>query len=306
MQIAMIGLGRMGGNMVTRLLRGGHQVIAYDRSPEAVQTAVDHGAAGAGSLQEVVQKLEAPRAVWVMVPAGGPTEGTIQQLAGLLSPGDTIVDGGNSNWHDSQRRAAELAPKGLRFVDAGTSGGVWGLQVGYCLMVGGTPEAVAHIEPALKTLAPENGYLHCGPAGAGHFVKMVHNGIEYGMMQAYAEGFDIMGSSRAFPGMDLAAIAKLWGQGSVVRSWLLELAADALTKDPGLHNLAPYVEDSGEGRWTVLAAMEEDVPAPVITLSLFERFRSRQANSFTDRMLAALRNEFGGHAVKTPSAPHQE
>ncbi|HEY8284217.1 MAG TPA: decarboxylating 6-phosphogluconate dehydrogenase [Chloroflexota bacterium] len=301
MQIAMIGLGRMGGNMVTRLVQGGHQVVAYDRSPEAVQTAVDHGATGANSLKDLVSKLQAPRAVWVMVPAGGPTEDTIKELAGLLSSGDTIIDGGNSNWHDSMRRAAELAPKGLRFVDAGTSGGVWGLQVGYCLMAGGSDEAIAHVSPALITLAPEDGFKHCGPAGSGHFVKMVHNGIEYGMMQAYAEGFDIMKSSKLFPNLDLPGIADLWGHGSVVRSWLLELAADALKKDPGLDSLEPYVEDSGEGRWTVLAAMDGDVPAPVITLSLFERFRSRQANSFTDRMLAALRNEFGGHAVK--SAP---
>jgi 6-phosphogluconate dehydrogenase len=295
----MIGLGRMGGNMVTRLVQGGHQVVAYDRSPEAVQTAVDHGATGANSLQDLVSKLQAPRAAWVMVPAGGPTEDTIKELAGLLSAGDTIIDGGNSNWHDSMRRAAELAPKGLRFVDAGTSGGVWGLQVGYCLMAGGSDEAIAHVSPALITLAPEDGFKHCGPAGSGHFVKMVHNGIEYGMMQAYAEGFDIMKSSKVFPNLDLPGIADLWGHGSVVRSWLLELAADALKKDPGLDGLEPYVEDSGEGRWTVLAAMDGDVPAPVITLSLFERFRSRQANSFTDRMLAALRNEFGGHAVKS-------
>jgi len=300
-QIAMIGLGRMGGNMVTRLVQGGHQVVAYDRSPEAVQTSVDHGASGANSLQDLVSKLQAPRAVWVMVPAGDPTEGTITELAGILSPGDTIIDGGNSNWRDSMRRASELETKGLRFVDAGTSGGVWGLQVGYCLMAGGSDEAIAHVAPALITLAPEDGFKHCGPAGSGHFVKMVHNGIEYGMMQAYAEGFDIMKSAKLFPNLDLPGIAELWGHGSVVRSWLLELAADALKKDPGLDALEPYVEDSGEGRWTVLAAMDGDVPAPVITLSLFERFRSRQSNSFTDRMLAALRNEFGGHAVK--SAP---
>ncbi len=256
---------------------------------------------GADSLQDLASKLTAPRAVWVMVPSGGPTENTINELAGLLSPGDTIIDGGNSNWHDSMRRAAELEAKGLRFVDAGTSGGVWGLQVGYCLMAGGSDEAIAHVAPALKTLAPEDGFKHCGPAGSGHFVKMVHNGIEYGMMQAYAEGFDIMKSSKVFPDLDLPGIADLWGHASVVRSWLLELAADALKKDPGLDSLEPYVEDSGEGRWTVLAAMDADVPAPIITLSLFERFRSRQTNSFTDRMLAALRNEFGGHAVK--SAP---
>jgi len=298
-QIAMIGLGRMGGNMVTRLIQGGHQVVAYDRSEAAVQSAVDHGAVGADSLADLASKLSAPRAVWVMVPSGGPTEGTINELAGLLSPGDTIIDGGNSNWHDSMRRAAELEAKGLRFVDAGTSGGVWGLQVGYCLMAGGSDEAIAHVAPALKTLAPEDGFKHCGPAGSGHFVKMVHNGIEYGMMQAYAEGFDIMKSSKVFTDLDLPGIADLWGHGSVVRSWLLELATDALKKDPGLDSLEPYVEDSGEGRWTVLAAMDADVPAPIITLSLFERFRSRQANSFTDRMLAALRNEFGGHAVKS-------
>ncbi len=304
MQIAMIGLGRMGGNMVTRLLKGGHQVVAYDHSAAAVQAAVDHGAVGADSLQDLASKLTAPRAVWVMVPSGGPTEGTINDLAGLLSPGDTIIDGGNSNWHDSMRRATELEAKGLRFVDAGTSGGVWGLELGYCLMAGGSDEAIAHVAPALKTLAPVDGFKHCGPAGAGHFVKMVHNGIEYGMMQAYAEGFDIMKSSKVFTDLDLPGIADLWGHASVVRSWLLELAADALKKDPGLDSLEPYVEDSGEGRWTVLAAMDADVPAPIITLSLFERFRSRQSNSFTDRMLAALRNEFGGHAVK--SAPKKD
>jgi 6-phosphogluconate dehydrogenase len=298
-QIAMIGLGRMGGNMVTRLIQGGHQVVAYDRSAAAVQSAVDHGAVGADSLQDLASKLSAPRAVWVMVPSGGPTEGTINELAGILSPGDTIIDGGNSNWHDSMRRAEELEAKGLRFVDAGTSGGIWGLQVGYCLMAGGSDAAIAHVAPALKTLAPEDGFKHCGPAGSGHFVKMVHNGIEYGMMQAYAEGFDIMKSSKVFTDLDLPGIAELWGHGSVVRSWLLELATDALKKDPGLDSLEPYVEDSGEGRWTVLAAMDADVPAPIITLSLFERFRSRQTNSFTDRMLAALRNEFGGHAVKS-------
>jgi 6-phosphogluconate dehydrogenase len=298
MQIAMIGLGRMGGNMATRLLQGGHQVVAFDRSPDAISFAVDHGATGAASLEELVAELQPPRAVWIMVPAGAPTEGTILQLAALLSRGDTIVDGGNSNWRDSIRHAGELDMVGIRFVDVGTSGGVWGLQVGYCMMAGGTDVAFAHVEPALKTLAPAHGYMHVGPAGAGHFVKMVHNGIEYGMMQAYAEGFDIIQASKAFPGLDLAGIADLWMQGSVVRSWLLELAADALHKDPTLDRLQAYVEDSGEGRWTVLAALDSDVPAPVITLSLFERFRSRQENSFSNRMVAALRNEFGGHAFK--------
>ncbi|MDB5059774.1 MAG: gnd [Chloroflexi bacterium] len=298
MQIAMIGLGRMGGNMVIRLLQGGHQVVAYDRSPDAVRTAEAQGAMGATSLEDLVSKLQAPRAVWLMVPAGPPTESTIRVLASLVSPGDTLIDGGNSYWQDSIRRDAELDTVGIRFLDAGTSGGVWGLKIGYCLMVGGSDEAFAFVEPAIKTLAPENGYLHTGPAGSGHFAKMVHNGIEYGLMQAYAEGFDIMRSAKAFPNLDLAAIADVWGHGSVVRTWLLELAADALHKDPKLERLQPYVEDSGEGRWTVQAAMDSDVPAPVITLALFERFRSRQANSFTDRMLAALRNEFGGHAVR--------
>jgi len=298
MQIAMIGLGRMGGNMVIRLVRGGHQVVAYDRSPDAVRAAEYSGAVGATSLEDLVSKLQPPRAVWLMVPAGAPTETTIETLTGLLSPGDTVVDGGNSYWQDSIRRARELEQVLIRFLDSGTSGGIWGLKIGYCLMVGGSDAAFAHVEPVIKTLAPENGYIHTGPAGSGHFVKMVHNGIEYGLMQAYAEGFDIMQSAKAFPNLNLAAIADVWGHGSVVRSWLLELAADALHKDPSLDRLQPYVEDSGEGRWTVLAAMESDVPAPVITLSLFERFRSRQANSFTDRMLAALRNEFGGHAVK--------
>jgi len=294
----MIGLGRMGGNMVTRLLQGGHQVVAYDRSAEATKAAEDRGAVGAYSLEEVVQKMNRPRAIWVMVPAGDPTESTIQTLAKLMAADDTIIDGGNSNWHDSIRRAAELEARGLRFVDAGTSGGIWGLQVGYCLMAGGSDQAFAHVEPALKTLAPENGYLHTGPAGSGHFVKMVHNGIEYGLMQAYAEGFEVMHANKTFPSLDLAAIADLWREGSVVRSWLLELASNALHQDPGLESLAPYVEDSGEGRWTVQAAIDADVPTPIITLSLYERLRSRSANSFTDRMLAALRNEFGGHAVK--------
>jgi 6-phosphogluconate dehydrogenase len=298
MQIAIVGLGRMGGNMAARLLQGGHQVVVYNRSPEPLQAAVALGATGTASLEDLAAKLEAPRAVWVMMPSGEVTERTLKHLTTLLSPGDILIDGGNSNWHDSVRRAKDIEAAGLHFLDAGTSGGVWGLKVGYCLMVGGSAEAFAHVEPALKTLAPENGYLHTGPAGAGHFVKMVHNGIEYGMMQAYAEGFEILKAAHAFPNLDLPAVADLWGQGSVVRSWLLELAADALHKDPGLDNLQAYVEDSGEGRWTVQAAMDEDVPAPVITLALIERFRSRQSNSFGNRMLAALRNEFGGHSVK--------
>ncbi len=296
MRIGMIGLGRMGGNMVTRLLQGGHEVVAWTRDQAKVQAAVQHGATGSSSVADLVSKLEAPRSVWVMVPAGQPTDDMVNQLAGLLQAGDLIIDGGNTKYTDDIRRAKSLEPRGIHYMDAGTSGGVWGLQVGYCLMVGGAEEAFKRVEPALKTLAPPNGYLHCGPVGAGHFVKMVHNGIEYGMMQAYAEGFEIMQSSRY--DLNLEAIANLWNQGSVVRSWLLELTAIALHDDPGLKELAPWVEDSGEGRWTVEESINLSVPAPVITLALQMRFRSRQDNSFTARMLAAMRQQFGGHAVK--------
>lgn len=296
MQIALIGLGKMGGNMVQRLLNGGHQVVAYDRDSKAIAAVVDKGAVGAQSLDEVVQKMQAPRAVWVMVPAGAPTEATIKELAGKMSKGDVIIDGGNSNFRDSQRRAKECGEKGIDFIDAGTSGGIWGLKNGYCLMVGGDKRAVAHCLPAFKTLAPPDGFLHVGPVGSGHFTKMIHNGIEYGMMQAYAEGFEILEKSEFKP--DLKAVSHLWNQGSVVRSWLLELAELAFQKDPHLEGIKGYVEDSGEGRWTVQAAIDENVPAPVLTLSLQMRFRSRQDESFSAKVNAALRNEFGGHAVK--------
>ncbi len=292
----MIGLGRMGGNMVERLIRGGHEVVAYTRDQAKVAAAVEKGAIGAASLEDLVGKLEAPRAVWVMVPAGKATEDMIAQLRPLLAPGDILIDGGNTRFTDDVRRADELKPSGIHYMDAGTSGGVWGLQVGYCLMVGGSAEDFSLLEPVFRTLAPPDGYMHCGPVGAGHFVKMVHNGIEYGIMQAYAEGFELMEASEY--DLDLARIANLWNQGSVVRSWLLELTALALEADPGLKSLAPYVDDSGEGRWTVEESIRLSVPAPVIALSLQMRFRSRQENSFSSRMLAAMRQQFGGHAVK--------
>jgi 6-phosphogluconate dehydrogenase len=288
MQIGFVGLGRMGGNMVERLRRGDHEVIGYDRNPAVSQVA---------SLAELVSRLVPPRTVWVMVPAGDPTEQTIQELSTLLGKGDLIVDGGNSRFRDSVRRADELAARGLLFLDAGTSGGIWGLKEGYCLMVGGSEEAFRRIEPALKTLAPEDGYAHVGPCGAGHFTKMVHNGIEYAMLQAYAEGFEILKASSFQP--DLHQLAHLWNRGSVVRSWLLELAESAFAKDPDLSKIRGYVDDSGEGRWTVLEAVNESVPAPAIAASLFARFASRQEDSFAMRVIAALRNEFGGHAVKT-------
>jgi len=287
MQLGMVGLGRMGGNMAKRLRRGGHEVIGYTRR---------RAVSDVGSLSELVGGLSAPRTVWLMIPAGAPTEQTIQELAGLLQAGDLIVDGGNSNFRDSMRRGAELEKRGLLFVDAGTSGGIWGLEVGYCLMVGGSEEGFRRIEPALKTLAPEDGYAHVGPVGAGHFTKMVHNGIEYAMLQAYAEGFEILEASQF--NLDLQRIASLWNHGSVVRSWLLELAERAFARDPDLSQIRGYVEDSGEGRWTVFEAINEDVAAPTIAASLFARFVSRQDDSFAMRVIAALRNEFGGHAVK--------
>jgi 6-phosphogluconate dehydrogenase len=296
MEIGFVGLGRMGGNMVTRLLHGGHQVVAYDRSASAVSAVAASGAKGAQSLGELVGALAAPRAVWVMVPAGDPTETTIRELAALMAAGDIVIDGGNTYYKDDVRRAKELASRELLYVDAGTSGGIWGLQNGYCLMVGGERSAIDRLAPVLETLAPPNGWLHTGAVGAGHYVKMIHNGIEYGMMQAYAEGFELMSASDY--GLDLPRIATLWNQGSVVRSWLLELAADALSGDPKLASLKPWVEDSGEGRWTVEDAVEKAIPAPVLTASLYARFRSRRENSFADRLLAALRNAFGGHAVK--------
>jgi 6-phosphogluconate dehydrogenase len=298
MRIGFIGLGRMGANMVRRLLRDGHEIVAYNRTPEKTKEIEGEGAIGAYSIAELVAKLDKPRAVWVMVPAGDATEAQIEELLEHLEPGDTIIDGGNTNFHDDIRRYPRLKEHGIRYVDAGVSGGIWGLQVGYCLMVGGDADAVEPLVPVFTTLAPPNGYLHVGGPGAGHYVKMVHNGIEYGMMQAYAEGFEILHASDYK--LDLRGIADLWGQGSVVRSWLLELLALAFeSQGQDLAHLKDWVEDSGEGRWTVQEAIDRDVPAPVITLSLQARFRSRQDESYGAKVLAALRNEFGGHAVKT-------
>jgi 6-phosphogluconate dehydrogenase len=297
MQLAMIGLGRMGGNMVQRLLQGGHQVVVFDRSAEAVRAHTGMGAVAAADLADLVARLAPPRVIWVMVPAGQPVESTIDALLPALARGDIVIDGGNSNFKDSKRRAARLAEQGLHFIDAGTSGGVWGLTVGYCLMIGASDEAFARCEPIFRTLAPPDGYAHVGPPGAGHYVKMIHNGIEYGMLQAYAEGYELLHASKDFD-LDLQQIAAVWNHGSVVRSWLNELAERAFAKDTELSALRGYVEDSGEGRWTVQEAIDLDVPAPVITLSLLARFRSRQADSFGAKVIAALRNEFGGHAVK--------
>jgi len=297
MRIGMIGLGKMGGNMAQRLVQGGHEVIGYDQYPPPDQRVKEMGAGIVSDLKALVAQLPAPRAVWLMVPAGKPTQDTVDELAKILSPGDLIIDGGNTRFTDDIARAEALKPKGIHYMDAGTSGGIWGLKVGYCLMVGGEPEDFQLVEPILKTLAPPNGYMHCGPVGSGHYVKMVHNGIEYAMMQSYAEGFEIMKASR-YPSLDLGKIADLWNQGSVVRSWLLELTALALKQDPGLDKLQAWVEDSGEGRWTVEESINNAVPAPVIALSLQMRFRSRQDNSFGSRMLAAMRQQFGGHAVK--------
>ena len=301
MQLGMIGLGRMGANMTTRLLKGGHNVVVFDRNPEAVARSASEGAVGSASLAELASKLSAPRAVWIMVPSGKPTDDTIETLLGVLKPGDVIIDGGNSNWKDSQARYAQAKAKGVAFVDAGTSGGIWGLENGYCLMVGGDDDAVAKVEPVFLTLAPPDGYAHVGPSGAGHFSKMVHNGIEYGLLQAYGEGFEILEKS-PFK-FDLGQLAELWTHASVVRSWLLELAVLAFKEDPGLKNIRGYVDDTGEGRWTVQAAIDESVPAPVITLSLLSRFASRQDESFSAKVVAALRNQFGGHAVK-PEETH--
>ncbi len=297
MEIGIIGLGRMGAGMARRWLRGGHTVVVTNRSPQPVEELAQEGATGVYSLQELVERLKPPRAIWVMLPAGDVTEQTITDLIPLLQADDTIVDAGNTNYHDDQRRATMLRAHGIHYIDQGTSGGIWGLEVGFCLMVGGEAEIVQRLEPAFLTLAPEHGYGHVGPVGAGHFVKMIHNGIEYGLMQAYAEGFEILRAADHYQ-LDLHQIAGIWNHGSVVRSWLLELAAAAFAADPDLSQIRGYVEDSGEGRWTVQAAIDLDVPAPVITLALMQRFVSRQDESFAARVLAALRNQFGGHAVR--------
>jgi 6-phosphogluconate dehydrogenase len=297
MKLAMIGLGKMGMNMARRLMQGNHEVVAYDLNEEAVQQIGKEGANGAASLQEVIELLSAPRIVWIMLPAGKPVEETIGRLSELLGPQDIIIDGGNSYYKDDRRRHEALQPSGIRYMDVGVSGGIWGLEVGYCMMIGGDEDVFNYLEPIFKTLAPEDGYLYCGKSGAGHFVKMVHNGIEYGLMQAYGEGFEILDASEFAESFNYAKIAHLWNQGSVIRSWLLELAADAFNKSAELTDIAGYVQDSGEGRWTVQQAVDTGVPAEVITLSLMRRFRSRQQDPFTERVLAALRREFGGHTV---------
>ena len=299
MELAMIGLGKMGMNMATRLVRGGHRVVGYARTAATVEEAKGNGAEGAYTLEEAVSKLNAPRIVWVMVPAGQTTDATILKLADLLSKGDIVIDGGNSNYKDSVRHAAMLEPKGIDFLDSGTSGGIWGLTEGYSLMIGGQAEVAEKIRPIFETLAPaaDKGWGHCGPHGAGHFVKMIHNGIEYGMMQAFAEGFSILKAKEEF-GLDLSQISHIWQHGSVVRSWLLDLAANALDEDTKLTDIKPWVADSGEGRWTVFESIDLDVPAPIITLALQMRFASRDEENYTARMLAALRNQFGGHAIK--------
>ncbi len=297
MQIGIVGLGRMGGNMTQRLIEHGHTVVTYDRNPDAIAATVEHGAVGVTTLEEMVQRLEAPRAIWIMVPAGAPVDSVILTLTQYMTPGDTIIDGGNSNFHDTVTRAARLLEQQqLHLLDAGTSGGVWGLQVGYCLMVGGDLEPVQRLEPIFTALAPEAGYAHVGPPGAGHYVKMIHNGIEYGMLQAYAEGFEIMHASDFK--LDMHQIAALWNHGSVVRSWLLELAERAFAQGNDLEGIRGWVADSGEGRWAAQEAIDKDIPAPIITVSLLERLRSRQEESFSAKVIAALRNQFGGHEVK--------
>ena len=299
MELGLIGLGKMGGNMAERLRRAGHKVVGFDFNADAVKRLTDAGSIGVKSLEDLVKNLAAPRAIWIMVPAGKPVDDTIAKLKPLMQKGDTFIDGGNSNYKDSQRHYAELKPQGFNFVDVGTSGGVWGLKEGYSMMVGGDEDVVERLRPIFEALAPgkDEGWGRTGPAGAGHFVKMVHNGIEYGMMQAYAEGFAIMGQKKEM-NLDLTQIAEIWQYGSVVRSWLLDLTADALKKNPTLEGLEPYVADSGEGRWTVFEAIDLNVSAPIITESLIRRIRSREENNFSDRMLAIMRNEFGGHAVK--------
>jgi 6-phosphogluconate dehydrogenase len=329
MQLGMVGLGKMGANMTRRLLRGGHTVVVSDLSPDAVKHLAGEGATGSSSLADLVGKLSAPRAVWIMVPAGGPTEQTVEALTGLLSSGDTIIDGGNSFFKDDVRRSHQCAAKGIHYVDVGTSGGVWGIDRGYCMMIGGPDEAVQRLDPIFRTLAPgigdiprtpgrekmggtaEDGYLHCGPSGSGHFVKMVHNGIEYGIMQAYAEGFDIFrnATSKDLPtdlryDLNLPDIAEVWRRGSVVSSWLLDLTAMALAENPTLSEYTGYVQDSGEGRWTIQAAIEEAVPAEVLSAALYTRFRSRQEHTFAEKMLSAMRQKFGGH-IEQSAKPKQ-
>lgn len=297
MQCGMIGLGRMGGGMARRLLRGGHELVVYDHSEAAIVTLVKEGATGAHSPEELVVLLKSPRAVWLSVPAGEATEDVLQKLAPLLAEGDAVVDAGNSFYKETIARAGRLRERGVDLLDQGTSGGVWGLENGYCLMVGGVRSSFERLEPAFKTLAPPGGYLHTGPSGSGHFVKMVHNAVEYGLLQAYAEGFEMLEASD-FDKLDLRAVARLWNRGSVVRSWLLELAERAFEQDPTLASVRGFVDDSGEGRWALMETIEKSVPAPVLALSLMMRFRSRQQDSFAAKVIAALRNEFGGHAVK--------
>ena len=296
MQLGLIGLGRMGSGMTLRLLQGGHQVMVYDRVPEAGAALAAKGATATGSLEDLGQKLKAPRVMWLMIPAGPPVDDTIQHLSGTLSPGDIIIDGGNSNYKDSIRRAETLRSQQIEFLDVGVSGGIWGLKVGFNLMAGGNQAVFKQVEPIFQTLAPPDGYAYVGPSGAGHYAKMVHNGIEYSMLQSYAEGFEIL---KAAPfGFDLPQLARLWNHGSVIRSWLLELAQTAFERDPQLSRIRGYVDDSGEGRWTLQDAIDHAVPAPALAMSLFMRFRSRQDDSFSDKVIAALRNEFGGHPVK--------
>ena len=299
MQLGMVGLGRMGANMTQRLLEGGHSVVVYDRSPAAEEDAIRMGAINADSLEDVARQLKGPRVIWIMIPAGPPVEQTIADLLPHLESGDIIIDGGNSNFKDTKRRAATLESRGIHFMDAGTSGGIWGLKNGYCLMVGGPKPAFDHTESIFRTLAPENGFAYVGPSGAGHFAKMIHNGIEYGMLQSIGEGFEILQCSDY--DFDLDQLCDLWNHGSVIRSWLLELAQRAFAQEEDLDTIRDYVEDSGEGRWTVLEAMEKNVPAPVLTLSLLMRFRSRQDESFSAKVIAALRSQFGGHAVHRES-----
>ncbi len=300
MELGMVGLGKMGGNMTVRLVRGGHTVVGFARKKDVVDVVVRQGAKGADSLTSLVQQLKPPRVVWLMIPSGDPVDQTIDQLHGLLSPGDYVVDGGNSYYRDTLRRAALVRSWGFKFVDVGTSGGIWGLQEGYSMMVGGDPADVEHIRPILETLAPgaDRGWGRMGPVGSGHFVKMVHNGIEYGLMQAYAEGFAVLQAKADFA-LDLHQVAAVWHYGSVVRSWLLELTEEALAENPTLKGIAPYVVDSGEGRWTVTEALDLNIPAPVITIALEQRLRSREADPFTEKLLAMMRNKFGGHDVKT-------